>query len=53
MLAWHGAVDRRVDWLGELLITALSAFIVFVPSDGSTALNEAKTGCKCTSRVSS
>jgi predicted MFS family arabinose efflux permease len=38
--------DRRVDWLGAFLVTAGLVFIVFVLSDGETAPNGWKTGCK-------
>ncbi|KAI0750334.1 major facilitator superfamily domain-containing protein [Daedaleopsis nitida] len=36
--------DRRIDWIGALLVTAGLTFIVFVLSDGSTAPNGWKTG---------
>jgi hypothetical protein len=40
-------VDRRVDWLGALLVTAGLVLIVFVLSDGETAPHGWQTGCAC------
>ncbi|KAI0668013.1 efflux transporter [Trametes maxima] len=40
----HDIVDRRVDWLGALLVTAGLTLIIFVLSDGSIAPNGWKTG---------
>ncbi|KAI0788398.1 efflux transporter [Fomes fomentarius] len=36
--------DKRVDWIGALLVTAGLTFIVFILSDGSVAPNGWKTG---------
>ncbi|KAI0788394.1 efflux transporter [Fomes fomentarius] len=40
----YALADKRVDWLGALLVTAGLTFIVFVLSDGSTAPDGWKTG---------
>ncbi|KAI9056744.1 MFS general substrate transporter [Trametes sanguinea] len=42
--ACRAAVDRRIDWIGALIVTASLTFIIFVLSDGSIAPNGWKTG---------
>ena len=37
---------RRVDWVGAILVTAGLTFIVFILSDGPTAPDGWKTGCR-------
>lgn len=38
--------DRRVDWIGALLVTAGLTLIVFVLSDGEIAPNGWQTSCE-------
>ncbi len=40
-------VDKRIDWLGAALITIGLVLLQFVVSDGQTAPDGWKTGCKC------
>ena len=37
---------RRVDWVGAILVTARLTFIVFILSDGPSAPDGWKTGCR-------
>ena len=43
--------DRRVDWIGSLVITAALTLIIFVLSDGAIAPNGWATHCMCFSSV--
>ena len=38
--------SRRVDWVGAILVTAGLTFIVFILSDGPSAPDGRKTGCR-------
>ncbi len=38
--------DKRVDWLGALLVTSGLVLVVFVLSDGEVAPRQWRTPCK-------
>lgn len=44
-------IDRRLDFVGAILVTCGLVLIVFVLSDGETAPQQWKTSCKFCSSV--
>lgn len=42
----HPKDDRKVDWLGAVLITTALVMILFVLGDGESAPKQWATGCK-------